>query len=376
MRKYILLAAGIVIVLAALIFWYPGNDQTEKAELLKETAGPSAEIVETVAEPSVNPVEEKAALADLVAKYKGLQLIDAHNHGASFYKYKGMLNTWKEDAVHQVVLFGNSSEPAAIDTDETAWNAYQQYPELIIPYFSGFDLHDKGSLEVVKNNLEKGYFGLGEVAGASTASPSMSKVAWKANDPMDGYLPQIYDLIAAYKAPILMHVDPPNGMPVAKLEEALAKHPGTIIIFAHINAYNTPEEVDRLLGKYPNLYADFFAGFSVYNPDSGKHPELYIPVMKKYPNRFMLSTDSGYGIGGEEQAIDAMYRMIDLLGDSAVARKIAHDNLAAIIEAQPATVTQMKALRKLEQQTGKSYDKAKLSKAEAGTILAEAAKGE
>ncbi|MHA6531865.1 amidohydrolase family protein [Paenibacillus sp. BAC0078] len=376
MRKYILLAAGIVIVLVALVFWYPSNDQTEKAEVVKETAAPSPKIVETVAEPSENPVEEETPLADLVAEYKGLQLIDAHNHGASFYKYRGMLNTWKENGVHQVVLFGNSSEPAAIDTDETTWNAYQQYPELIIPYFSGFDLHDKGSLEVVKSNLEKGYFGLGEVAGASTASPAMSKVAWKANDPMDGYLPQIYDLIAAYKAPILMHIDPPNGMPVEKLEEALTKHPDTIIIFAHINAYNTPEEVDRLLGKYPNLYADFFAGFSVYNPDSGKHPELYIPVMKKYPDRFMLSTDSGYGIGGEEQAIDAMYRMIELLDDPAIARKIAHDNLAAIIEAQPATETQLKAIRKLERQTGKSYDEAKLSKAAAGKILAEAAKGE
>ncbi|TBL81387.1 metal-dependent hydrolase [Paenibacillus thalictri] len=319
--------------------------------------------------------KDKPTLAQLVDTYNDLGLIDAHNHDASDSKYASMLGTWKSRGVHKVVLFGDVSEPSAIQTDMNAWLAYRQNPEQIIPFFSGFDLHDKWSLDTVKKYLEKGYFGLGEIAAASTVSPVVSKVAWKASDPLDGYLPQIYDLIADYKAPILLHIDPPSGLPVAKLEQALEEHPKTIFIFGHINAYTTPEQVDRLLAKHPNLYADFFAGFSVYDPAGGKKPEQFIPVIKKYADRFMLSTDSGYGLESEELAIDAMYRIIHLLDDPKLARKIAHDNLNAIIRAQPATNTQLELLRQLEQDTGKKYPLENLSKLEAGKILAEMKKG-
>lgn len=173
---------------------------------------------------------------------------------------------------------------------------------------------------------------------------------------------------------MLLHIDPPSGMLIEKLEQALEEHPDTMMIFAHMNAYNTPKEIERLLSAHPNLYADFFAGFSIYNPAGGA-PEQFIPVMKKFPDRFMLSTDSGYGIAGEEQAIAAMYQMLELMEDPVLARKIAHDNLAALIQDQPATKTQRQALRKLEQDTGKDYHVETLLKVEAGKILAEAAKG-
>lgn len=330
--------------------------------------------------PVIKSVSEKAealkketddpTFAELVDTYGELGLSDGHNHDASGGQYNRMMPNWELNRVAHVVLFGDVSERSAIQTDAVSWSAYQSDPELFIPYFAGFDLHDPSSLDVIKDNLEKGYFGLGEIAGASSYSPVVSTVEWKANDPMDGYLPQIYDLIATYKAPILLHIDPPNGAPVAKLEQAMKEHPNTTFIFAHMNAYSSPKELDRLLGSYPNLYADFFAGFSVFNPEGGQHPENFIPVMKKYPDRFMLSTDSGYGLdGGEPRAIEAMYRMIHLLDDPKIARMIAQDNLMNLINAEPATETQLKAIAELEQSTGKSYDD-NLSKREAGSILA------
>ncbi|AIQ35502.1 metal-dependent hydrolase [Paenibacillus sp. FSL R5-0345] len=372
MQKYRYWVAGILIILAGVFIIYFSKENEIKTVTVNENAAQTTEITEaSTNEPSIIPDDDKVAITDLSAKYKELGLIDAHNHDASALKYLGMLRTWKDKGVQQVVMFGDVSEPSAILTDKFAWKAYQKYPNIIIPYFSGFDLHDPESLTVVRNNLEMGFFGLGEVVGASTMSPVVSKVAWKANDPMDGYLPQIYDIIAEYKAPILLHIDPPNGVAVAKLEQALEEHPKTIIIFGHINAYNTPEEIDRLLSKHPNLYADFFAGFSVYNVEGGNNPEQFIPVMKKFPDRFMLSTDSGYGIGSEKTAIDAMYQMLDLLDDPGLARKIAHDNLDAVIKAQPATDTQLELIRKLKQETGTIYHVENLSKAEAGQILAE-----
>ena len=44
------------------------------------------------------------------------------------------------------------------------------------------------------NNLEKGYYGIGEIVGASTYSPETSRLAWKAEDPNAGHLPEIYQL--------------------------------------------------------------------------------------------------------------------------------------------------------------------------------------
>lgn len=342
------------------------------------------ERADTASANSVNEITDRVAklkqagntptLEQLVDAFEPLGLIDVHNHNASGSRYSSMLDVWKKNHISKVVLFGDVSEPSAIGTDAAAWLAYQSSPEQFLPFFSGFDLHDQGCLDVIRNNLEQGYFGLGEIAAASTFSPVVSRVAWKASDPMDGFLPDIYELIATYKAPILLHIDPPNGYPVLKLEEALEAHPNTTFIFGHMNAYSSPEEIDRLLGKHSNLYADFFAGFSVYNPEGGGHPENFIPIMKKYPDRFMLSTDSGYGIESEEQAIDAMYRILYLLDDPELAKKIAHDNMMELIQAQPATMTQLSAIQKLAADRGKTYNYDNMSKLEAGEILANAEK--
>lgn len=384
-RKVMWLLVVIIVVLGGLAGFYLWNERA------RDIAGPVVE--QTMQSPALSRAESSTStklaltedasvaeqadgdpVADLVDKYKDVGLIDAHNHDASGMKYLLMRSLWLEYAVKQVVLFGDVSEPSAVLSDSFAWMAYQNSPESIIPYFSGFDLHNPASLDVVKAKLEQGYMGIGEVAAASTASPVVSKVAWKANDPMDGYLPQIYDLAAEYKVPVLLHIDPPSGLPVVKLEQALEEHPDTVIIFAHMNAYNSPAELERLLSAHPNLYADFFAGFSIYN-SAGGDTERFIAVMKKFPDRFMLSTDSGYGLGSEEKAVEAIYKMLEMIDDPVLARKIAHDNIAALIQNQPATSTQLDALLKLEQETGQDYQVETLSKVEAGKILAEAAKG-
>lgn len=311
-------------------------------------------------------------LEALVEKYGDLGLTDVHNHGASG-DYWNRSDMWNRDKVERVVLFGDISDPSAIRTDEAAWRAYRQDPERIVPYFSGFDLHDKSSLEVVRNNLEQGYFGLGEIVAASTNAPLASKVKWKGIDPMDGYLPQIYELCAEYKAPILLHIDPLAGTPVDKLEEALDKYPDTIIILGHINAFNSPDNVEALMERHPNLYGDFFAGFTDLNSASGYSLADYVPVIKKFSDRFLLSTDSGYGLPSEEAAIESMYRMLDLLSDDpAIMKRVAHDNYDAILQAQPATKTQLEAIKKLSFSEGKAPDLTHMSKLEAGKILIDA----
>ncbi|MEW9699397.1 amidohydrolase family protein [Paenibacillus sp. SI8] len=370
-KSFTITLSTIILIAAAAGIWLYRDAPSQ------QTAGGASTPAAVITAPPASPAAaattappKQKSLADLIQEFGSLPLADAHNHDASGGAYSRMLNTWKSYSMDRVVLFGDVSERSAIKTDEEAWRAYMDKPDFFTPYFSGFDLHDKGSLDVVRANLEKGFFGLGEIAAASTYSPVVSKVEWKANDPMDGFLPQIYELCAEYKAPILLHIDPPNGIVIDKLEEALTAHPNTIFIFGHANANNSPDNVKRLLEKHPNLYADFFAGFTVLSPQSTNKLEDFIPVMKQFPDRFMLSTDSGYGLSNEAAAILSMYRVLDALGDPDVARKIAYENLDTIIRNEPATKTQKDAILKQDP----ARDTAKLSKLEAGRILWEKGK--
>lgn len=365
---YTLATVIMVVVVVSLLYkpFLPKQEHTSEAH---------STVADTREAPDINenpPENETKELAELVAEYGDLQLVDSHNHDASRFQYYHERSNWEKNGVDRIVLFGDVSEPSAIQTDNVAWGAYEESPERIIPFFSGVNLLDEAGLQTVKDNLEKGYFGIGEIAAASTYSPALANVAWKTKHPMDGILPEIYKLCAEYKAPVLLHIDPPSGEPINKLEQALEANPDTIFIFGHINAYNTPDNVENLLRKHPNLYADFFAGFTAFNPESTNQLDDFIPIIKQFPDRFVLSTDSGYGLtGGEEKAIEGMYRLIDALNDRHIARQVAGGNLERLIHMQPATKTQLLALRKAIDLRGIKVDLSGLTKEEAGMLLLE-----
>jgi predicted TIM-barrel fold metal-dependent hydrolase len=324
-------------------------------------------LVERLTEP-IPPT--KKSMQDLVKDYGRLPLADAHNHG-SVLGITDKLTLWENSGVDRVVLFGEVSKSISDLHDKFTWNWYKRYPDRIIPFFSGIDLTDPEHLQLAKDQLEKGFFGIGEIAAASTYSPVVSNAEWKAEHPMDGILPQLYELCAEYDAPLLLHIDPPSGYPVFKLEEALEAYPDTVFIFAHANAYNSPDNIESLLNQYQNLYIDFFAGFTAFNPESANKLEDFVDVMRKYPDRFMLSSDSGYGMKrGEEQAIEGMYMVLDLLKDDPkLVRNLAYDNLDALIRNQPATETQKERIRELNRRTGSQHDVSSITKLEAGRIL-------
>ncbi|NOV02615.1 amidohydrolase family protein [Paenibacillus sp. LMG 31457] len=364
MRARSVAIVSVACVCIGVGIWSLGSfdywDRTSRSAQVLPSPAATAEVAEVAVTASA-----RKSFDDLLRQYGSVPLADAHNHDASDFRYLDMPSMWKKDAVDRVILFGDVSESSAIRTDAYAWKAYTDSPDFFVPYFSGFDLHDPSSLQVVRENLEQGYFGLGEIAAASYNSPVVSKVEWKAKDPMDGFLPQIYDLCAEFQAPILLHMDPPNGFVIDKLEEALSAHPKTIFIFGHANAYNSPENIKRLLEKHDNIYMDFFAGFTVFNLESANRIEDFLPVIRQFPDKFMLSTDSGYGLASEEAAIEAMYRVLDAIGDPALIKKVAYDNLDAIIRNEPATQTQKEAVQKQDA----ARDVAKLTKLEAGKLL-------
>lgn len=358
----------IAIAVAAAILIVGGRAMAPGGDASAPSADSVADYQQAAESPEPSAPGEKS-FDELIEAYRDIPVMDAHNHNAAGGKYRSMIPKWDSTGVDRVVLFGAVSEPAAEATDEIAWEAYQNHPERFIPFTSGINLLEEEGLHKLREQLEKGFFGLGEIAAASWYSPALAKVEWKTKHPMDGVLPDIYALCAEYQAPVLLHVDPPNGIPIVKLKEALAAYPDTTFIFAHANAYNSPANIETLLEEHPNLYADFFVGFTVFNPESTNVLEDFIPVIRKFPDRIVLSTDSGYGLSSEEKAIEAMYRLIDKLDDRSLVEGIAFSNMNGLIERQPATQTQLEKIKALGGEDDSSLNLSDLSKREAGEWL-------
>ena len=254
-----------------------------------------------------------------------LPVIDVHNHDAVDSRYIESMRLWERYGIVKVVLFGNVSEPAARATDAIAIESSREHPDRIIPFVAGVDIHSPAGLDYVRHQFAEGAQGVGEIVAMSAYSPVVSRVQWKGLHLLDGTLPQLYALCAEYGRPILLHIDPPDG----GLEEVAKAYPDTLFIFGHGNAFNTPERLERLLRETRNVYIDFFAGFTAFNEASGFTLDDFVPLIEAYPDRFLLGSDSGYGVG-YEHALIAMRRLLNLLGRD-VAEKVAHRNFEALM---------------------------------------------
>jgi predicted TIM-barrel fold metal-dependent hydrolase len=312
---------------------------------------------------------------DLIDVYKELPVIDVHSHDVKLVDsnekriqdYGSYIHVWETYGIDKTVLFGDISEPSAVDTDRLTWKYYERYTDYIIPSFAGIPLDEKeNGVELVKEKLEAGYLNIGELLAASTHSP-FANGQWKAKHPYDGALPEIYNLAGEYKVPILLHIDPPNGVPIKYLKMALKNHPKTNFIFAHGNVYHSPGNVDLLLKEYDNLYIDFYAGFSRY--DKGREHDLedFVQVIEKYPDRFFLGSDSGYDIG-LENSYKAMYELMDLLSPETLAM-VASENYQKLIEQQPPTHYQIKKIKDLSKQLNMKDKTYHLNKQEANELI-------
>lgn len=289
-----------------------------------------------------------AAGTPLYERYEDLTVIDAHYHGTAIL----IPNSWNRYNIDRTALFWAISEPRARITDMlTSW-AYRFHPDRVYPYFAGIPIYDPQGLTITRGNLEQGYMGIGEIVGASTASPIASAMAWKAEHPNDGNLPGIYELAAAYRVPVLLHIDPPRGYPIRMLEQAMVEHPHTLFVFAHANVYNSSENIENLVSRYPNLYIDFFAGFTAYNPGSSNTLGDFVPLIEEYPDRFFVSTDGGYDVGYDHAAL-AIYELLDLLTPQ-TACQVANQNLEQIMEMQLPTRVQTARIQELSRMLGES----------------------
>jgi predicted TIM-barrel fold metal-dependent hydrolase len=356
----------LLIVLTITLFGcsHVTTTQTNKKEENKKNAQKNQIKLSSCAK-QIKTMRAESNKKNLKEKYKDLELVDVSNHDAN--QYEASLPLWDDYHLDKIAISGYVSRESSVLTDELAWKAFSEYPQRFYPFFSGIDIFHKNGIELAHKNLEQGFMGIGQIAAPSLVSPFLTTAEWKGKDPMDGNLPEIYKLAGQYKVPVLIHMDPPSAG-IEKFEEALNRYPSTTFIYGQSNVANNPNDIDEVMKKHKNLYFDFFAGYTAYNPRDPNKLKDYVKLIEKYSDRALLSTDSGVELKYKD-AILAMYEMIDMLSPE-TACKVSHENFMKLMKDQPVTKTQLKKIKSLSKKLGERYEEPK-TKLEANQLIFE-----
>jgi len=240
---------------------------------------------------------------------------------------------WDTDAfvaqmdAHGVAKAGNAPWGAP---DALAFEWAQKYPGRFIPFagkeaIRGFIRSDGerawtlqapavvAYLQKLETALKTGQLkGIGEI-----------NVYPDPNFPADSPLMRrLWSLSAMYRVPLSIHMDA-RDEPVAEMERLLASDRRGTLIWAHAGGAG-PALVRRLMGAYPNLYADL----------SGRLPALmrireWKVILEEFPDRFVIGSDV-LTLAEFVDTIGAWRKILDGL-PPATARKLAYENAERLL---------------------------------------------
>ncbi len=194
--------------------------------------------------------------------------------------------------------------------DEMVLDAYERYPDVIVPTLNGFDPEDEAAPEYVREQLKTGKWKM--VGELDVRNPiKQNSIAADSDVLMD-----IYDIAGEYHVPVMLHftfafgTDAESGK--AELERALSGNPDTIFIYAHSCA----SEIALLMRSHDNLYCEQESGSPAPGIDF---------------SRVILGTDIQVTERAPEKVADHYADVIDALRDTISTWSDA-DQLAARIE--------------------------------------------
>lgn len=196
-----------------------------------------------------------------------------------------------------------------------------------------------------------GAVGFGEIAIHHVSIPAMgSQHAYESVPADHPLLLLLADIAAEHDLPIDLHFDlVPEEMPlpdalrpnaqnpavlasnVDAFKRFLAHNPKAKIVWSHVGfeplLNRHPKRVAALLEAYPNLYMSFRLNRQSPNPAAaigpdGKPKQPWLEVIQRYPDRFMLGSDSFYdrsGIsrGSSEDGLANLRVLVDSLPEPA-----------------------------------------------------------
>ena len=331
-----------------------------------------------------------AALSTLSVEARDYSYTDVHLHYVDFFQETDgmpeLLKQMDKNGIQHVMISGvpvakkwHEDEPrrpryyAGDDasvywysaTDMIVAHALEQLSEeqrqRFHPFLSGFNPNDKNADEHVRRMLEMYpgmWQGIGEVftrhddLTALTAGDTP-----RANsEAMD----RIYYLAAEYDLPVMIHSNitskrERNPLYLPELEESLRDHPQVRFIWAHagtskeIHRHQEKltflyDEVERLLGLYPNLYIDLsWTMLEPYLLDSEGDPDPHwLQLVERFPDRFMIGSDVVGKFGSLGEYMTGFDVFLDALPE-AVAHKVAGSNFLAILPAAQRDASEGKA---------------------------------
>lgn len=259
-------------------------------------------------------------------KFEG-RYIDVHTHiSPSGMSYEQILSNMDKAGIDKMVVM---SVPAGKNDSQEQYGvpeASELYPDRFIVLYGGEAIEmletvamkgsytkaeEKKFATLLEQAMSSGlYSGIGEIGLRHFVPKNES-------DAIDltilGNHPWVYimsDIADKYNVPIDIHMEATSET-VKGLENLLAHNRNTVIIWDHAGWGNTdmatPQLIDQLMEKYPNLYSSIKIRndkstpvvISIFDSDK-KIKSEWLSLIKKYPDRFMIGSDIKAGIRADE----------------------------------------------------------------------------
>lgn len=211
------------------------------------------------------------------------------------------------------------------------------------PLICGFNGTDMNAVDHVRRMLDwypDLWHGIGEVMGRHDDLTALTYgETSRANHPA---LSAVYKLAAERDLPVLVHQNIGSvwlrePIYMHEMEEAVASHPETRFIWAHcgisrrIEIPTLTQELDRMLGRYENLWADLsWVVFETYIAPDGEPAPEWIELIERHPDRFIIGSDVVGKFDQLPREITKYYVLLDRLKPQ-TAEKVARGNFLDIL---------------------------------------------
>jgi hypothetical protein len=223
------------------------------------------------------------------------------------------------------------------------------------PTICGFNGADQNAVEHIKRMIDwypDFWQGIGEVM---TRHDDLTALTYGEPARADNKaLAAVFTFAGEHDLPVFLHSNigsvwrhDPIYMP--EVEAAVSTHPKTRFVWCHagisrrIEIPTLTQELERMLGKYPNLWVD--VSWVVYENDllkNGTADPAWIHLIEAFPNRFLIGTDKVGHFADYPQEVQKYYKFLDMLRPE-TASKLARENLLSVLPKAPAHLTQEEA---------------------------------
>jgi len=218
------------------------------------------------------------------------------------------------------------------------------------PIICGFNGADRNAVDHVRRMIEwnPGFWqGIGEVMTRhdDLSALTYGETALANNESLH----RIYNLAAELDLPVFVHSNASSvwkrePIYLHEFEEAVSKHPKTKFVWCHagisrrVEIPTLTQEIDRMLATYPNLSVDIsWVLFDTYLVKDGKPVPSWLALFEKFPARFIIGSDKVGRFHDYAPVMQRYYLLLDAMKPE-TAKRIAHDNLLAILPRQGAVL--------------------------------------